>query len=48
MNYKMNLGAWNSIFAVPCSVVDEHIKLAGAAQLKVCCGFASRRRKFLR
>lgn len=34
MNYKMNLGAWNSVFAVPCSVVDNHIKLAGAAQLK--------------
>ncbi|MBE5713480.1 MAG: DnaD domain protein [Ruminococcaceae bacterium] len=39
MNYKMNLGAWNSIFAVPCSVVDEHIKLAGAAQLKVLLWF---------
>ena len=35
----MNLGAWNSIFAVPCSVVDEHIKLAGAAQLKVLLWF---------
>lgn len=34
MNYKMNLGAWNSVFVVPCSVVDNHIKLAGAAQLK--------------
>lgn len=34
MNYKINLGAWGSIFAVPCSVVDIHIKLAGAAQLK--------------
>lgn len=39
MNYKMSLGAWNSIFAVPCSVVDEHIKLAGAAQLKVLLWF---------
>lgn len=39
MNYKMNLGAWNSIFAVPCSVVDEYIKLAGAAQLKVLLWF---------
>lgn len=35
MNYSMNLGAWNSIFAVPCAVVDDHIKLAGSAQLKV-------------
>lgn len=40
MNYKMNLG-WHGIafFAVPCSVVDEHIKLAGAAQLKVLLWF---------
>lgn len=35
MNYNINLGAWNNIFAVPCTVVDEHIKMAGAAQLKV-------------
>lgn len=35
MNLSINLGAWNSIFAVPCDVVDKHIKLAGAAQLKV-------------
>ena len=35
MNLSINLGAWNSIFAVPCGVVDKHIKLAGAAQLKV-------------
>ncbi len=34
MKYRINLGAWNSVFAVPCSVVDDHIKLAGAAQLK--------------
>lgn len=31
----MNLGAWNAVFAVPSVVVDKHIKLAGAAQLKV-------------
>lgn len=31
----MNLGAWNSVFAVPCSVVDQHIKLAGSIPLKV-------------
>ncbi len=35
MNYTMDLGAWNSVFAVPCSVVDRHIKLAGSVQLKV-------------
>lgn len=35
MNYCMNFGAWNGVFAVPCNIVDEHIKLAGAVQLKV-------------
>lgn len=33
--YRLNLGAWNAVFAVPCSVVDQHIKLAGSVQLKV-------------
>ena len=35
MEYQMNLGGWGSIFAVPCAVVDQHLKLAGALQLKV-------------
>ncbi len=35
MEYQLNLGAWNSVFAVPSAIVDRHIKLAGAAQLKV-------------
>ncbi len=35
MEYQLNLGAWNSVFAVPCDIVDCHLKLAGAAQLKV-------------
>ena len=35
MQISLNLGDWNSIFAVPCCVVDKHIKLAGSAQLKV-------------
>lgn len=35
MNFKINLGSWNSVFAVPSDVVDKHIKLAGSAQLKV-------------
>lgn len=35
MNFSINLGAWNSIFAVPSALVDQHIKLAGAVQLKV-------------
>ncbi len=35
MEYSINLGIWNSVFAVPSVIVDEHIKLAGATQLKV-------------
>lgn len=35
MGYKINLGAWQGVFAVPTELVDKHIKIAGAAQLKV-------------
>ncbi|MDD6490105.1 MAG: DnaD domain protein [Clostridia bacterium] len=35
MEYNLNLGVWKSVFAVPGEIVDKHIKLAGAAQLKV-------------
>lgn len=35
MSYSVNLGCWGSIFAVPTSVVDKYIKIAGSAQLKV-------------
>lgn len=35
MVYNINLGAWGSVFAVPSVVVDEHLKIAGAGQLKV-------------
>ena len=35
MSYKINLGGWNSIFAVPSEVVDKHIRLASESQLKV-------------
>lgn len=35
MTYKLNLGAWGSIFAVPTSVVDSHLKIATESQLKV-------------
>ena len=34
-NYGISLGQWNAVFAVPVCVVDQHMKLAGAAQLKV-------------
>ncbi len=35
MEYQLDLGAWNEVFAVPCSLVDRHIKLAGKEQLQV-------------
>lgn len=35
MSYQINLGQWRSVFAVPSSVVDTHIKIASEAQLKV-------------
>ncbi|MBQ1388106.1 MAG: DnaD domain protein [Clostridia bacterium] len=35
MNYNISLGNWGSIFAVPTSVVDKYLKIAGSAQLKV-------------
>lgn len=35
MSFSINLGAWNSVFAVPSALVDRHIKLAGSMQLKV-------------
>lgn len=34
MSYLLNLGAWNSVFAVPTTLVDRHLKLAGSVQLK--------------
>ena len=35
MSYQINLGQWRSVFAVPSSLVDQHIKIASEAQLKV-------------
>ena len=35
MNYNLNLGEWNKIFAVPFSVVDKYIKLAKEDFIKV-------------
>ena len=34
MSFTMDLGEWNSIFAVPSAVVDKHLKTASEAQLK--------------
>ncbi len=39
MEYNINLGVWKSVFAVPSEIVDKHLKLAGAAQLKVLLWF---------
>lgn len=35
MEYFVNTGQWGSLFAVPVSVVDEYIRLAGGHSLKV-------------
>ncbi len=35
LNFKLNLGAWSNIFAVPSEVVDKYIKLASGNSLKV-------------
>ena len=35
MSYQINLGQWKSVFAVPSALVDQHIKIASEAQLKV-------------
>ncbi len=34
MSYRVEPSAWNTAFAVPAQVVDKHIRLAGATQLK--------------
>ncbi len=39
MNYRLNLGAWNSVFAVPAMVVDKYIKLASGDNIKVLLYF---------
>ena len=33
--YHLDLGLWNQVFAVPCALVDRHLKLAGKEQLQV-------------
>lgn len=34
MEYRLDVGLWNQVFAVPCALVDRHIKLAGKEQLQ--------------
>lgn len=35
MDYRLDIGMWNRVFAVPCALVDRHLKLAGKEQLQV-------------
>ncbi len=35
MDFKLNLGAWNNIFAVPTNIIDKHLKTAGHKQLQI-------------
>lgn len=39
MDYKLNLGGWGSVFAVPSAVVDNYIKLASGISVKVLLYF---------
>lgn len=42
MQYQLNLGNWNRVFAVPCSVVEQYIKIAPEDYLKVLLVFLCR------
>ena len=35
MEFKVNNGAWGSMFGIPCIVADNFLKLASEAQIKV-------------
>lgn len=35
MEYRLDVGMWNQVFAVPCALADRHLKLAGKEQLQV-------------
>lgn len=35
MSIRINLGEWGSVFAIPSSIVDKHIKIASPLQLKI-------------
>ena len=39
MEYKLNLGCWGNIFAVPASVVDDYIKVSSGENLKILLYF---------
>ena len=35
MGYRLDMGLWQSVFAVPSSLVDKHLKLARGSEIKV-------------
>ena len=35
MEYRINLGCWNSVFAVPCEIVDKYLNTLDGIQIKV-------------
>lgn len=35
MDYRLNLGTWRKIFAVPMCVAEDHLKIASGTQIKV-------------
>ncbi len=35
LDYRLNLGAWRKIFAVPMCVAEDHLKIASGTQIKV-------------
>ena len=35
MGYRIDLGAWNGIFAVPCDLVDRQLRLADGNKIKI-------------
>ncbi len=37
--FKVNPASFNSVFVLPCEVVDKHLRLAGSVQLKVLLWF---------
>ncbi len=39
MSYNINLGIWNSVFAVPTQLVDKHLRIASGNQIKVLLYF---------
>ncbi len=47
MNYCLNLGAWNGVFAVPNDIVDKYIKIASGVSVKVLLFFLRNSGKYI-